>query len=449
MSKLHNLLLNNASVRVINRELMKRNNVYGIDDTDSIKKQYKNVFVKFDKYINRIGIFSLTFKKYVESQDKISKYIVNSEDKERWKEIFQKFIFRRNNKIFLRGACYYNWLPLYIFDDKRSNFEKWKSQFTDSFKALSLIQRYRLLSFWPQLSIEEQLLILCVLDHYKNSIFFALNNVYQISLDDLEVFSDDIFTHLDAVAQECTDLYYGLILNMPKRGILGSLLTHNKKTNVVEVMKKCQLKQQGMRELDDPQIISLSILSLLKQSETKKKQYDVVIDFPCGGTELGLAYVSFFKLLYKDKKVPEAIPCLYSSKKIQRDASVAAKKQTIQWLFNFIPKYYHKKFKKLLKQKKSFLLYDNNVTTFGTLSEVKGFLKDIYGIAADGVVAAVYYSNISKCLLGKKSEILTANWQKTLDYRPVTNYITAFNTWGTSKKGKIMENIFLNRKSIL
>jgi len=49
--------------------------------------------------------------------------------------------------------------------------------------------------------------------------------------------------------------------------------------------------------------------------------------------------------------VPEAIPCLYSSKKIQRDASVAAKKQTIQWLFNFIPKYYHKKFKKLLKQK--------------------------------------------------------------------------------------------------
>lgn len=448
MPKFHKLSLDNASVRIINRELMKRNNIYGIDDTDSIKKQYKNVFAKFDKYINRIGIFNLPNKKYIESQDKISKYIIKSEDREKWKEIFQKFIFRRNNKIFLRGACYYNWLPLYIFDDKRSSFEKWKKQFADAFKGLSLIHQYSLLSFWPQLSIEEQLLILCILDHYKNSVFFALNNVYQISLDNPKVYSDDIFIRLDTMAQECTDLYYGLILDMPKVGVLGSLLTHNKKTNVVEIMKRYQLRQQGMRELDDPQIISLSVLSLLKQSKAKKKRYDVVIDFPCGGTELGLAYVSFFKLLYKDEKAPVAIPCLYSSKKIQRDASVAAKKQTIQWLFNFIPEYYHKKFKKLLKQKRNFLLYDNNVTTFGTLSEVKGFLKDIYDISADGAVAAVYYSNISKCLLGKKSEILTKNWQKTLDYRPVTSYITAFNTWGTSKKGKIMEKIFFSRKSI-
>ena len=63
-------------------------------------------------------------------------------------------------------------------------------------------------------------------------------------------------------------------------------------------------------------------------------------------------------------------------------------------------------------------------------------------MTADGAVAAIYYSNISKYLLGKKSEPLIAEWENILDFKPVTDYITAFNTWGTSKKGRIIESIF-------
>lgn len=449
MSKLHNLLLDNAPVKVINQELMRSHNIYGIDNTDSIKKQYKDVFVKFDKYINKIGIFALPVKKYVESQSKISKYIISNEDKEKWRGIFQKFTFKKRNNIFLRGICYYYWLPPYIFADNRTTYEKWESQFTYSLEALNLIHQYHLLSFWSQLSIEEQLLILCILDHYKNSIYAVLNNIYRVSLDNQEGTSDDIFTHLDIITQECTDLYYSLILNKPDKDGIPRLLTHNKKIKITNVMEKYQPEQQGMRELDDPYIISFSILSLLKQIEIKKKQYDIVIDFPYGGTELGFAFISIFKLIYKDKKPPEVIHCLYSSKKMRRDPTIAAKKETTQWLFNFIPKYYHKKLEVLLKQKGGILLYDNNVTTFGSLAEIKRFFKDVYNITADGAVAAIYYSNISKYLLGKKSEPLISNWQKMLDYKPVTDYITAFNTWGTSRKGQIIESIFFNQKSSL
>ena len=195
-----------------------------------------------------------------------------------------------------------------------------------------------------------------------------------------------------------------------------------------------------MRELDDPQIIVLSILSLLRQIEAKKKKYDMVINFPCGGTELGFAFISVFKLL--NKIPPGIINCLYSSKRIMRDPTIASKKESIHWLFNFIPEYYHQALKKQINKKGKILLYDNNVTTFSTLADVKSFFKSVYNMSVDGAVVAIYYSNISKCLLGKKSESLVSDWQKVLDYKPVTDYITAFNTWGTSKKGKIIENIY-------
>ena len=77
MSKLQSLIIDAASVKVINQELMMSNNIYGIYDTDSIKKQYAEVFVKFDKYINTIGIFTLPSTKYLKSQENINKYIRN------------------------------------------------------------------------------------------------------------------------------------------------------------------------------------------------------------------------------------------------------------------------------------------------------------------------------------------------------------------------------------
>ena len=441
MSKLQSLIIDAASVKVINQELMMSNNIYGIYDTDSIKKQYAEVFVKFDKYINTIGIFTLPSTKYLKSQENINKYIRNKKDQEKWRDIFQQLIFNRKRNVFLRGASYYTWLPSYIFDDSRTAYEKWKSQYIYSFEGIKLIHQYHLLSFWSQFSTEEQLVILCIIDHYKNSILAEFNTIYRASLNHKGP-SDDIFSKIEIVAQECTDLYYSLVFNKPNKDSIVHLLRNNKTVKITEVMKKYLLEQQGMRELDDPQIISLSILSLLKQIEIGKKRYDMIIDFPCGGTELGFAFVSILNLLYKDKKVPEVIHCFYSSKKVQRDPAIAVKMEMPQWLFNFIPKHYHKKLEETVQRKGSILLYDNNVTTFGTLAKVKQFFQDVYHMTADGAVAAIYYSNISKYLLGKKSEPLIAEWENILDFKPVTDYITAFNTWGTSKKGRIIESIF-------
>lgn len=448
MLKLHNSLLRSDSMKSISDKLMGSSDVYGIYNFSSLKKQYKNIFVRFDKYINKIGIFSLPIKKYRESNNIICGYITKNEDKKKLNDIFKKFIFEKHKRVYLRGSGYYYWLPQYIFRDNRTMYVKWKSLFNNSYESLNLIYRYRLLSFWSKFSTEEQLLILCLIDHYKNSIFYAMNNIYHLSLNDNIRHSNSIISNLNILAQECTDLYYGLVFNKPKKDSIIHMLIYGKKGNIVSMMKKYQIKQQGMRELDDPHIIFLSVLSLLKQIGINRKKYDLVVDFPCGGTELGLAFTSIFKLLYKNKKPPEVIHCLYSSKKIQRDPAVAIKKETVHWLFNFIPKYYHKILKEQIKKKVNVLLYDNNVTTFGTLADVKSFFNNVYKITADAAVAAVYYDNMAKFLIGRKSEPLVYNWKKVLDYKPVTDYITAFNTWGTSMKGRIIENIYSKQKGL-
>lgn len=433
----------NLSVNAITTELMKSGMVYGFGNTDALKKKYSKVFKKFSTYINKIGIAALPLKKYYKAQKTMGGYIESNLDRDRWIEIFNRLTFRNKSSILLRGPYYYHWLPSYIFVDSNTNHKKWKIQVTYALEALTLLYKYNVLAYWHKLSVEEQFLVLCIIDHYKNGVFSALNTIYAVSIKDPETISDKLLAYLDVVSEEITDLYYQLVFDRPNQNTLAHIVENHNFDQIVEILQKYpEDSKQGMRELDDPHTILLSVLSVLEKTDKQKKQYDMIVDFPCGGLELGLAFLSVFKILFKDKKPPTISHCFYSSKKIKRDVNVKARRDKPHWLFYFIPKHYHAAINNVLKHKGRILLYDNNATTFGTLTEVKQFFFDTYHLKTDAVVTAIYYSNISKSILGQKSEELLLGWQKILDYNPVANYISAFNTWNTSEKSNILESTF-------
>jgi hypoxanthine phosphoribosyltransferase/phosphoribosylanthranilate isomerase len=305
------------------------------------------------------------------------------------------------------------------------------------------------LKYWKSYTTEEKLLILCIVDHYKNALLSALNTLSLTSIKTPGSISKGLFYNLDKIVINITTLYYQLIFDAPKTILLEQLLADQSISTIIIIMKRYQYNQQGMRELDDPYIICLSVLSLLKQIEEKNYYPDVLIDFSYGGIELGPAYLAIFKLFYKEKQPPKLIHCFYSTRKNLRENIVITNKYNKRWLFDFMPNYYNQKLNNALLTGQRILLYDNNATTFSTLAEVKNYFGRSFNKKVEAVVAAVNYNNISRYLRKEKNvEPLHPHWNNTLDYKPVYQYITAFSTWGTSKKGKILESIFFLKKPI-
>jgi len=180
------------SISKLNQKLKKSKSSYGIGDIAAFKKQNRQIFVKFEKYINKIGIFTLPKNKYLKAQKDIGRLINKNGDIKIWNSIFKNLIFRRKNHIFLRGLRFYNWLPTHIFKTNNLIPERWDRQLGDSIKALEIINQNRIVLNWNNLSVEEQILILCILDHFKNGIYFVLNNLYSVSVEEKKTFSNQI-----------------------------------------------------------------------------------------------------------------------------------------------------------------------------------------------------------------------------------------------------------------
>ncbi len=446
----------NISMKKVTNELMESNESYSLYKGMQLEKDYPSLYNKFGKYINKIGIVVLHRKEYKTALENILSKISSENDKKELKKIYSEFIFEKRDAIYLRGKYYYHCLPEYIFVDPRTNCEKWYQQTIYCIKALSIFYNYKFLESWNEMNIEEKLLVLCIIDHYKNSIYTVVNTLYKTSTEHSDAISDDLLHNIDSIANKITSLYYELVFDSPNIIPLQELISLNNNNILEEIKKQMNMhqgNQPGIRELDDPYIISLSVLSTLEQMKMKKKYYDLIIDFPCGGLELGLAFLAISKIFNKKGKQPQVIHCFYSSKKRKRKRNkenIVNYKNNHKWLYQFVPKHHKEKIDEVINFNKQVLLYDNNVTTFSTLIEVKHFFMNKFFKKSDAVVAGVFYQNIAKYLIKEgHSEKVNSLWRKTLDFKPVSDYITAFNTWGTSEKGKMLESIFFIKEKVL
>lgn len=147
-----------------------------------------------------------------------------------------------------------------------------------------------------------------------------------------------------------------------------------------------------------------------------------------GGREKRNAFKTIMKELF-DKNV-ELLPSHYSSKRNNTESGIIDR----------IPRF--KCGENGWMDESTVLLLDNNVTTFKTLSTSKSYLQK-RGNKVYCAVAEVDYKNIYKWLLGKgEYEEMCHNWFDVIDAKPIMNYFSAYNTWGTSETSALLEQLY-------
>lgn len=398
------------------------------------------------KHTNSIGITSLLCSDYNIGLESLINSFKEECNKCEFRNLMDKITFKKGNNIILRGSIYYYWLPPYIFADVRSVEECFKDLIEFSTKGLKIFTYEMIFCKMNSFGDREKIIIYSIIDHLLNAMLVYLNTIESANLNMLTLAKEESDFEIDLIVQEVSDLFYFYLAGKNVQALAENLLTKISIFELIKEFNKYSDFHKGMRELDNNISIFNSISSIVESSKIKK--IDFIITFPYGGIALGFAFKSYSKLYYSNDYAPEIINCHFSSKKDLRKNDKKPNFSNKFWLMDFIPKKYSKYVEKIVKGKNNLLLYDNNITTIKTLEQSKSCFEQ-FGNRVYSAVVAINYDNLCDYLLYKnKYEALSQNWNEILDFQPVEEYVTAFNTWNTSAKSKIFEQIFYPQDNI-
>ena len=288
----------------------------------------------------------------------------------------------------------------------------------------------------------EKLIIYMVIDHLLEAILYILNlietNILKGSEEEKKLYTVE-FDQIFSVTQKISDLLYYYIYEKDLKDLGEIVVKELKEIHLLKQLKPFTKYYKCMRELDNNISVFSSVKSIIDETKLKDINFDYIISFTYGGIALGFAMRSYLKVNFEDYKEPILLNCHYSSKKKLRDEEIGKKGFSF---FNYVPKTYANHISKIKHENNNILLLDNNVTTFKTLDLCKNFLKQIDNKVYAAVVE-VNYNNIHDYLLeDEKAEGVVQNWRNVLDFQPIGEYITAFNTWNTSIKSQLLEEIY-------
>lgn len=392
---------------------------------------------------NDIGIASLERTEFEVGLNYLKSKINSAKDASRLADIITSFTFRNNGVVYLRGKMYYNWLPQFMFLDNRSINERWKELINVSLEALNLVQKYELIE--SASSFEENVLIYTIMDNLIEATFFLLNMCEQNSLAGDKSYEKEHGKIL-RFTQSVVDLLYAFLYEDDNiQYALNDVLLNAKKIFIIKGLLRYTKIYKTMRELDNNITILTTVKNIADSIIESGKKIDYIISFPYGGITLGFAYKSYLKYGLKTDKMPNILNSHFSSKQKLREKSTAKDKDFS--IFKYIPRLYNKYVEDIKSGNVSILLLDNNVTTCKTLDLCKNFLNQI-GNTVYSAVSAVNYDNIVEYLKGREAEVMIPNWRIALDFNPVEEYITAFNTWNTSRKSERLQEIYYQQDNI-
>ena len=190
---------------------------------------------------------------------------------------------------------------------------------------------------------------------------------------------------------------------------------------------------QGMRELDNIVSIYHSVKHIV--SSEKEFNFDYVMPFFYGGAVLGYSIVSYLKVNNITKNTPELLNNHYSSKKEKRSGAKLA-------IDYFVPFSHWVYLEKIKCGNNKILLFDNNSTTLKTLKNVKVFLEQYNNTVKCAIVSFNYFNLVNFKMDLKPYEEVIEGWEYILNYQTAEEYITAYDTWGTSQKGNYLQSKF-------
>ncbi len=361
---------------------------------------------------------------------------------EKVRRFFEEFTWKKGARVYLRSTRYYHWLPAYLTLDSQPTHLRWKTLMSAAHMALQQLFTESLLMRWRELSNDEQLLLMMVVDHYKSAVLEAAYTIFHASVCGSEQVPTAELEFLDRWLDEVVQFFYALMLNVAPRR-LPATVELSEHRPIAQQVEKYSAHYTGMRELDDSYKTALAALSLLQQRRHKGSHWDVVINFLYGGFELGLALRALHRILEPRSPAPEVLHSLYSHRRCSRSVHRSPKLVSSPNLLRSFPRNYLPKLKKVIANRKSVLLYDHNVTTYRTLSDAQGYFRKRGVTSMEIATAAVNYDNLSRWLCAKPdAEQMCANWSELCSYRPAFDYLSAFSTWGTSQKGALLAKLF-------
>ena len=429
------LYLENNTPEQIKKKLKNDKLFFGINKEEIVLPDFLE---KLSKHTNEIGITYISRSDFSFNLNQLKNKILDLKDRDIFQKNIDKLVFKKNDMVYLRGKAYYNWLPQYIFIDDRCIIERWKELQFISEICLNIINKYNILNM--DLSFYEKVIIYSIIDHLLESMFFLLNLIEQNDMINNHLIEKTTHNYLIELIQTIMDFMYLFFYeNNRMNELLKSILQSMEKLELTKKISDNIKVYKTMRGMDN----NITIFKLIKSVADKINSYDVnidyVISFPYGGITLGFAMKAYMNVILNKRTLPNLLNCHYSSKQKIRENRI--EKDEDYSTFKFVPSFYNEFCIDIANGNKKILLLDNNVTTFKTVDLNKNFLKQI-GNDVYAAVTEVNYDNIVNYLLEKKCEDLIPNWQKVLDFHVISEYITSFNTWNTSQKSKILNDIY-------
>jgi ribokinase len=417
------------------REVMHGAGTFSLADIDAVLRTYGPALDDLPRAPNGIGVGEVTGAAFTAAADSLCGALPTESMAAEFRAGLIRLVHEGPDGVRLRGDLYHLDAPPYLFADPRPVSERWAEQVDVARRCLHALERGRVLQRWGQLSRAERWLVLCVLDHLKNAVSQAVDTLVRKSVE----MDEDRFTEtIDRLAHRVHAAYWALLLGGRPDVDLSVDVDWDE---LLRQVQKCEVTRFPMRELDDPFVIAVSVLSLIEQMHGKPFWPAGIVDFVSGGLELGMAFRAISRAVCADRPDVGVAHLVYSSKHRLRSGAQPIGKTYTKLLCRVAP-HQRDRIDGWLTTAQPVLLYDNNVATFATLAAAKSGLGEQHQSDVRAAVAAVYYDNVVRHLSGEPNEGLCDGWQDTLDYRPVADYVTAFATWGTSAKTRTLDRLY-------
>jgi len=435
-----NQLLSNDRMK----ELLKNENFFS-----SLQNNFfvmPTLLSSISKSTNEIGIVSIPYSDYISGLQKLLSKISNPQKEVLFRDGINELVYLKNDNVFLRGTHFYNWLPPYVFTNNNTLNERWRDMFTKTINMMEIVNQKQLLIEQSSLTYAEKAIVFMLFDHLLEGIYYILNLCEQSDIEKTGMtdISDEDVKLIKSSAEDTSFLFYRFISDCKidetelNRTICNLINMKTLACRVPDFTKSYRF----MRELDNNISIYNFVKYIVLTSKINKLEFDYIIAFPYGGIALGYALKAYIKVTFgNDASEPKLLNCHFSSKKKIREKSID-NIENLFCAFDYIPEIDIESIVDIGKGGKKILLLDNNVTTFETINVCKSFFERL-GNNVYSAVTSVNYDNMVAYLQGdERCEKLISNWRNVLFFKPIEEYVTAFNTWKTSEKTKMLESIF-------
>lgn len=343
-------------------------------------------------------------------------------------------LFAQNaDRVLLRGMDYYLNLPPRIRRSSLAQSDRLTQVIHDLRRLFTRQRIRRIVRSWPHLPCQGRVLLVALCDSLQNAALQILETAYHAEISRAGTYGERLLSRIARMSEQATAIYWSLFLDEPDKMAIDWI---DLDVSWIVLARSNGKIHSSMRELDDPAVIH-ETATRVAASYTDSVP-SLLVDFMSGGTELGCAVQ--FEIWRLHRKWVNLAHVAYSSKQGARNRNVDSG-DDVDILARMVPK--DRLLFQSLEDTDMACLLDNNATTFRTLLETRSaFWAHRPRLEIQLVVSAIWYENLACYLVGMAAEEPHEDWRSSLAIPPVSGYLTAFATWGTSDKTILLDSVY-------